>query len=128
MTRADTEALIRRYYDLFNVRDVEGMVALVTDDVVLEPGRGGRAIGREAFARILGYTNGAGSYDHARALTVTANADGSRAAAEFRLEGTFIPIDHGLQQGPGQPYVFTVWAFFEMRDGRIASVSNHYDN
>jgi steroid delta-isomerase-like uncharacterized protein len=125
--QAATELLIRRYYDRYNAGDVEGMVALVTDDIVLEPGHGGRSIGREAFARILGYTDSGGSRPHAHPPTVMTNADGSRAAAEFQLEGTYVPMDRGLPQAAAQRYVLTVGAFFEVRDGRIARVSNHYD-
>lgn len=126
MTRAATEALIRRYYDRFNAGDVEGMLALLTDDVVHDISQGGREVGRAAFAKFLGHMNGA-YREHAHPPTVMTNEDGSRAAAEFKLDGTYIATDGSLPPANGQGYVLTVGAFFEVRDGRIARVSNHYN-
>jgi steroid delta-isomerase-like uncharacterized protein len=126
MTRDATEALIRRYYDRFNAGDVAGMLALLTDDVVHDISQGGREIGRAAFAQFLGHMNGA-YRERAHEPTVMVNADGSRAAAEFQLDGTYIATDGSLPAARGQNYVLTVGAFFEIRDGRIARVSNHYN-
>ena len=126
MTRAATEALIRRYYDRFNAGDVEGMLALLTDDVVHDISQGGREVGRDAFAKFLGHMNGA-YREHAQSPTVMTNEDGSRAAAEFQLDGTYIATDGSLPPANGQGYVLTVGAFFAVRDGRIARVSNHYN-
>jgi steroid delta-isomerase-like uncharacterized protein len=126
MTRDATAALIRRYYDCFNAGDVDGVLALLTDDVVHDISQGGREIGREAFKKFLGHMNGA-YREHAHPPTVMTNEDGSRAAAEFRLDGTYIATDGKLPRAHGQRYVLTVGAFFEMRDGRIARVSNHYN-
>src|SRR5258708_8143671 len=55
------------------------------------------------------------------------NEDASRAAAELQLDGTYIATDGSLPPANGQGYVLTVGAFFEVRDGRIAHVSNHYN-
>jgi steroid delta-isomerase-like uncharacterized protein len=126
MTRAATEALIRRYYDRFNAGDVEGMLALLTDDVVHDISQGAREIGRAAFAKFLGHMNGA-YRERAHEPAVMVNDDGGRAAAEFRLDGTYIATDGSLPKASGQSYVLTVGAFFEIRDGRIARVSNHYN-
>jgi steroid delta-isomerase-like uncharacterized protein len=126
MTRAATEDLIRRYYDCFNAGDVDGMLALLTEDVVHDISQGGRETGREAFKQFLGHMNGA-YREHAHPPAVMTSADGSRAAAEFQLDGTYIATDGTLPQANGQRYVLTVGAFFEVRGGRIARVSNHYN-
>jgi len=126
MTRAATEALIRRYYDCFNAGDVEGMLALLTDDVVHDISQGGREVGRAAFAQFLAHMNGA-YRERAHPPAVMVDDDGGRAAAEFRLDGTYVATDGTLPRAHGQPYVLTVGAFFEIRDGRIARVSNHYN-
>ena len=126
MTRETTEALIRRYYDCFNAGDVEGMLALLADDVVHDISQGGREIGRAAFRAFLGHMNGA-YRERAHAPAVMVNGDGSRAAAEVQLDGTYIATDGSLPKATGQSYVLTVGAFFEVRDGHIARVSNHYN-
>jgi ketosteroid isomerase-like protein len=46
MTRDPTEALIRRYYDCFNAGDVDGMLALLTDDVVHAISQGARSVAK----------------------------------------------------------------------------------
>jgi steroid delta-isomerase-like uncharacterized protein len=124
--RGATELLIRRYYDCFNAGDVDGMLALLSDDVVHDISQGGRETGREAFKKFLGHMNDA-YREHAHPATVMTNEDGSRAAAEFQLDGTYVATDGTLPRAKGQRYVLTVGAFFEVRDGRIARVSNHYN-
>jgi ketosteroid isomerase-like protein len=49
MTDPDTQ-IVRRMYDCFNARDVDGVLAVVTDDVVWANGMdGGHVRGREAL-------------------------------------------------------------------------------
>jgi steroid delta-isomerase-like uncharacterized protein len=55
------------------------------------------------------------------------SSDGARAAAEFMLEGQYLHTDAGLPPASGQRYRLRVGAFFEIRDGLIARVSNHYN-
>jgi steroid delta-isomerase-like uncharacterized protein len=53
--------------------------------------------------------------------------DGKRAAAEFMLDGQYLVSDDGLPEASGQSYHLRVCAFFEIKDGKIARVSNHYN-
>ncbi len=45
--------LIQAYYDRFNARDVEGFLALLTEDVVHDVSQGPRGVGRAAFRAFL---------------------------------------------------------------------------
>ena len=56
-----------------------------------------------------------------------ASADGSRAAAEFTVHGEYIATDEGLPEARGQRYVLPAGAFFEIRDGKVARVTNYYN-
>jgi steroid delta-isomerase-like uncharacterized protein len=56
-----------------------------------------------------------------------ANADGTRAAAEFTVLGTYLDSDEGLPPASGQTYRLPAGAFFELRDGRVARISNYYN-
>ena len=49
MSRADTEALIQRYYDAFNAGDSEGMLACLADDVIHDVNQGERRHGLDKF-------------------------------------------------------------------------------
>lgn len=122
----DTIALISSYYDAFNRADWEGMLALLTDDVVHDLNQGARETGREAFRAFLARMDR--SYtEQLRDITVMASADGTRAAAEYVVHGTYKASDAGLPEARGQQYVLPGGAFFEVRDGRIARVSNYYN-
>ena len=56
-----------------------------------------------------------------------ASEDGTRGAAELRIEGTYLATDEGLPEAKGQTYDLPVGAFFEVRDGQVARVTNYYD-
>lgn len=60
-------------------------------------------------------------------LAVMVSADGARAAAEFVIHGQYLVADEGLPPANGQRYVLPVGAFFAIREGRIARVTNHYN-
>ncbi len=124
--REQTEALIRRYYDRFNAGDREGFLALLTDDVVHDISQGGSEVGQAAFRRFLAHMDRC-YRERVRDLVVMVNADGSRAAAEFGLDGEYIATDSDLPPAKGQRYTLRVGAFFEVRDGRVARISNHYN-
>ena len=126
MSRDATLDLVRRYYGAFDRGDWPGMLALLSDDVAHDANQGGRATGREAFARFLDHM--ARCYREAlRDVVVMASEDGARAAAEFTVHGTYLTTDEGLPEARGQGYVLPAGAFLEVRDGRIARVTTHYN-
>ena len=60
-------------------------------------------------------------------LVVFAGPDTSRAAAEFHIRGEYLQTDEGLPPATGQKYHLRVGAFFEIKDGKVARVSNYYN-
>ena len=126
MSRADTEALIRNYYSAFNAGDVEDFLALLTEDVVHDINQGGREKGKKAFAKFLERMNR--SYEEQIIdIAVMVNEDGSRAASEFIVLGKYLKTDEGLPPASGQTYRLPAGAFFEIRDGKVARISNYYN-
>jgi steroid delta-isomerase-like uncharacterized protein len=122
----DTTALIQAYYAAFNRADREGMLALLTDDVIHDLNQGARETGREAFRSFLARMD-ASYAEQLRDIVVLASTDGTRAAAEYVVHGTYKASDPGLPEARGQQYVLPGGAFFEIRDGRIARVTNYYN-
>lgn len=122
----DTTALIQAYYAAFNRADREGMLALLTDDVIHDLNQGARETGREAFRSFLARMD-ASYAEQLRDIVVLASTDGTRAAAEYVVHGTYKASDPGLPEARGQQYVLPGGAFFEVRDGRIARVTNYYN-
>jgi steroid delta-isomerase-like uncharacterized protein len=124
--REGTIRLVQAYYDAFNCGDVAGMVALLADDVAHDINQGGREVGREAFRAFMARM--ARSYrERLRDIVVMATDDGTRAAAEFVVDGTYLATDEGLPEAKGQTYSLAGGAFFEARGGRIARVTNWYN-
>jgi len=118
--------LVLTYYAAFNRGDWDGMLALLSDDVAHDLNQGAREVGREAFAAFLARMNT--SYrEQLRDIVVLASLDGDRAAAEYVVHGQYLHSDEGLPPAQGQTYVLPGGAFLDIRDDRIARVSNYYN-
>ncbi|WPU56193.1 ketosteroid isomerase-related protein [Stenotrophomonas acidaminiphila] len=118
--------LVRGYYDAFNRGDWAGMLERLGDDVAHDLNQGARESGREAFAAFLRRME-ASYREQLREVVVMASADGTRAAAEYVVHGEYHHTDEGLPPANGQRYVLPGCAFFDIRGGRIARVSNYYN-
>ena len=121
-----TSDLIARYYACFNRADWEGMLELLSEDVVHDLNQGRRESGREAFRAFLARM----ARCYLEVLTdirILASTDGSHAAAEYVVNGQYLSSDEGLPPASGQRYRLPGGAFFEVKDGRITRVSNHYN-
>lgn len=120
----DTE-LVTRYYDLFNRADWDGMCALLTGDVAHDLNQGARQIGRAEFRAFLDRM--ARLYrEQLRDICVFGDGRG-RVGAEYVVEGEYVATDEGLPAARGQRYTLPGGAFFEVRGGQIARVTNYYN-
>lgn len=117
-------AVIKAYYDAFNRGDVEGFLALLTDDVVHDINQGGREVGKPAFRAFLERMN---RCYRERLSDIVIFENGNRGAAEFTVNGEYLATDEGLPEAKGQTYVLPAGAFFEVRDGKVARITNHYN-
>jgi steroid delta-isomerase-like uncharacterized protein len=121
-----TQALIQAYYDAFNAEDFDAMLALLTDDVAHDINQGARQEGIDAFRVFLAHMKHC-YREQLTDLVILAAPDGTRAAAEFIVEGTYLQTDGSFPAASGQTYRLPAGAFFEVRDGRIARVTNYYN-
>lgn len=124
--RDAAEVLVRRWYDRFNAGDRAGMLALLAEDVVHDVNQGIREVGLPAFARFLERMDRC-YREQVGLLVVMADASGSRAAAEFEVDGAYIATDPGLPAASGQRYQLPAGAFFTLGGGRITRVTTHYN-
>ncbi len=121
-----TKELIATYYSAFNRKDVESFLSLLADDVVHDINQGKREKGKDSFRDFMGVMDA--HYDEkAIELVIMVSDDGKRAAAEFIIEGTYKKTQSGLPPAKGQKYRLPVGAFFEIKDGKISRVTNHYN-
>lgn len=126
MSAEAAASLIRRYYDAFNAGDAAAMLALVTDDVAHDVNQGDRRVGKALFQAF----NERMTRHYAEQLVdvvIMASADGTRAAAEFVVDGAYLQTDGDLPPAAGQRYRLPAGAFFELRDGRIARITTYYN-
>jgi steroid delta-isomerase-like uncharacterized protein len=114
------------YYKAFNRGDWDGMLAQLTEDVIHDANQGARHVGREPFRAFLARMQRC-YREELREIVVMASPDGTRAAAEYVVHGTYLATDDGLPAARGQTYVLPGGAFFDLRDGKIARVTNHYN-
>ncbi|MBB2203643.1 ketosteroid isomerase-related protein [Gluconacetobacter takamatsuzukensis] len=118
--------VIETYYRLFNSGDRAAFLALLAEDVVHDINQGGSESGVAAFAAFLERMDRC-YREEIRDVVVMVNGDGSRAAAEFVVHGTYLSTDEGLPEAVGQTYVLPAGAFFTLRDGKVARISNFYN-
>ena len=118
--------LITRYYGAFNAGDMDAMLGLLHEDVAHDINQGRREVGRHAFGRFMERMNRC-YREQLSDIVVMANDEGTRAAAEFVVHGEYLAGDAGLPEAKGQRYVLRAGAFFEIREGRIARVTNYYN-
>lgn len=121
-----TTELIHAYYAAFNAHDMPAFLALLCDDVVHDINQGMRETGKPAFSAFMDKMNHCYK-ERLSDIVVMTNGDDSRAAAEFVVHGQYLVDDEGLPPATGQTYELPAGAFFEIRDGKIARVTNYYN-
>lgn len=102
------------------------MLAQVTDDVAHDINQGGREVGKAAFAAFLARME-ASYKEELRDIHIMVSPDGTRAAAEFVVHGTYLKADANMPAAHGQAYVLPAGAFLQLRDGRISRVTMYYN-
>jgi len=118
--------LIRAYYDAFNAGDMAAFLDLLDEDVVHDINQGSRRSGKEAFWSFMEHMNRC-YRERLTDIVVMSSPDGTRAAAEFIVHGEYLATDEGLPEAAGQTYELPAGAFFEIRNGKIARVTNYYN-
>ncbi len=119
-------AVVLAYYQAFNAGDRAGFLDLLAEDVVHGINQGAEEAGKPAFERFLAHMDDCYA-ERITDLVVLTEPTGERAAAEFVVHGRYIKTDSGLPPATGQSYVLPAGAFFTIRHGKVARISNHYN-
>ena len=126
MSQSAAIALIENYYAAFNKGDMDTFLSLLTDDVVHDINQGKRDMGKDAFTKFMSGMNV--SYKEQLVdMVIMASADGTRASAEFVVLGEYLQTDEGLPLAQGQKYNLPAGTFFDIRDNKVARVTNYYN-
>ncbi len=124
--QTSTQALIQRYYDYFNQRNLSAFLSLLDPEVVHDINQGETQIGIDAFTAFMGRMNDAYE-EQITDLVIMTTADGTRAAAEFVVTGTYLKNEPGLPTARLQRYQLACGAFFSIANGKITRVTNYYN-
>jgi steroid delta-isomerase-like uncharacterized protein len=122
----ETTKVIEAYYAAFNAGDKAAFLALLTEDVAHDINQGERQVGREAFGHFVDHMTRC-YRERLEDIVIMAGATPGRGAAEFMVHGAYIASDDGLPEATGQTYVLPAGAFFTLRDGKVARISNYYN-
>lgn len=118
--------LLQAYYAAFNAGDMPAFLDLLSEDVVHDINQGERQVGKATFAAFMDKMNRC-YRERLADIVVMQNAAGDRAAAEFVVHGEYLADDEGLPPANGQTYVLPAGAFFEIKNGKVARISNYYN-
>jgi len=118
--------VIRRYFEAFNASDADGMLDCLTEDVAHHVNEGKIRSGKAAFAEFCAHM--ARCYrEELTDMVIFEAAGGTRGAAEYIVNGTYLATDEGLPAAKGQSYRLPAGSFFDIRDGKIARVTTYYN-
>ncbi len=121
-----TVQLLYKYYEAFNAQDMDTFLSLLTDDVVHDINQGDCEVGKVTFSAFMDRMNK--NYKETIVdIVVMSNEAGNRAAVEFTVLGEYLATDEGLPEANGQTYKLPASAFFDIRDGKVARVTNYYN-
>ena len=123
---SETNALIARYYAAFNAGDTAAMLDCLARDVRHDVNQGETRHGCEAFAGFCAHM--ARCYrERLEDIVIMTELTGTRAAAEFTVDGQYVATDEGLPQARGQAYTLPAGTFFEVAAGRITRITTYYN-
>ena len=117
---------VQTYFEAFNRGDVAGMLACLSDDVAHHVNEGQVRQGKDAFRAFCEHMNTC-YRENLTDMVIFEAEGGTRAAAEFVVNGTYLSTDEGLPEADGQTYRLPAGSFFSLKDGLITRVVTFYN-
>lgn len=117
---------IQRYFDAFNAKNTDDMIECLSDDVAHHVNEGQVRIGKDNFRAFCDHMTR--SYDETLTdMVIFVNDEGTRASAEFIVNGTYLQTDEGLPEARNQTYRLPAGSFFSLENGAITRVVTYYN-
>ncbi len=120
------DEIIRRYIASYNDRDIDGMLACVTDDVVFEnisnAGQSMRLDGKTMMRQVAEVSGNAFSYRRQRLINLVTGE--GKAAAEIEFEGrAAVDLPNGVRAG--ETVKVRGASFFEFRGPLLCRIADY---
>jgi ketosteroid isomerase-like protein len=124
--RAVLDETIRRYIASYNDRDIDAMLACVTDDVVFEnisnAGQSMRLDGKVMMRQVAEVSGNAFSYRRQRLINIVTGS--GKAAAEIEFEGrAAVDLPNGVRAG--ETVRVRGASFFEFRGALLCRIADY---
>ncbi len=117
---------VKAYFAAFNRGDIEGMIDCLSEDVAHHVNEGEVRVGKDKFRAFCAHMSRTYREDLSDMVIFEAEG-GTRAAAEFIVNGTYLETDEGLPEARGQNYRLPAGSFFSLESGKITRVVTYYN-
>lgn len=117
---------VKLYFDAFNAGDIGGMLDCLSEDVAHHVNEGHVRFGKDKFAQFCEHMNRCYREELADMVIFDAMG-GTRAAAEYTVNGTYLETDAGLPEARGQSYRLPAGSFFSLEQGLITRIVTYYN-
>ena len=118
--------LLEIYYAAFNRGDSDAMIACLSEDFAHDVNQGTRRMGKDQFREFNAHMTRC-YQENLTDLVLMANEDGTRASAEFIVNGIYKQADADLPPATGQTYRLPAGTFFDIKEGKITRVTTYYN-
>ncbi|KRS15177.1 ketosteroid isomerase-related protein [Roseovarius indicus] len=117
---------VKAYFDAFNNGDTAAMLACLSDDVAHHVNEGQVRVGKDKFRAFCDHMSRC-YREELTDMVIFEAEKGTRAAAEYVVNGTYLQTDEGLPEAEGQSYRLPAGSFFSLKDGLITRVVTYYN-
>jgi steroid delta-isomerase-like uncharacterized protein len=119
-------ALVQQYYQYFNNKDWDGMLSLVSKNILHEPNQSEPRIGIEKFKEFLEKMDECYK-EKLTDMIFYSESNGQKFACEFIVNGKYKKGEEGLPEAHGQSYILPASAFLTVENGKISRVATNYN-
>jgi steroid delta-isomerase-like uncharacterized protein len=118
--------IVKQYYNAFNEKNFDGMLALLHPDVRHEPNQGEARVGIEKFTEFMKMMDD--SYEETLTdMVFFTEPTGKKVSVEFIVNGIYKKGEEGFPEAHGQKYVLPAAAFLEVTNEKISRVTTYYN-
>jgi len=117
---------VKAYFDAFNNGDTAAMLACLSDDIAHHVNEGQVRVGKDKFRAFCDHMSRC-YREELTDMVIFEAEKGTRAAAEYVVNGTYLQTDEGLPEATGQSYRLPAGSFFSLQDGLITRVVTYYN-